>query len=213
MKILAHRGLWYHESERNTTVAFQRALEGGFGIETDLRDYHGALVVSHDPADANAISAAEFLSSFGRAEPLALNIKSDGVSRWTREAIENWGVKNYFCFDMSVPETLRYLEEKVTTYLRVSEHELPHGLMARASGIWLDYFHHDSWTADMVIGWIDRGLSVCIVSPELHGRPHKACWERIANDLPTQSDHLMICTDLPEAFRSEILGAGERFHG
>jgi glycerophosphoryl diester phosphodiesterase len=38
------------ESEQNTEAAFRRALENGFGIETDFRDCGGSLVVSHDPA-------------------------------------------------------------------------------------------------------------------------------------------------------------------
>jgi glycerophosphoryl diester phosphodiesterase len=48
MKIIAHRGMWFNKHEQNTLVAFERALENGFGIETDFRDFNGSLVISHD---------------------------------------------------------------------------------------------------------------------------------------------------------------------
>ena len=38
MKILAHRGFWMNESEKNSREAIKRAFDYGFGIETDLRD-------------------------------------------------------------------------------------------------------------------------------------------------------------------------------
>jgi glycerophosphoryl diester phosphodiesterase len=48
LKIISHRGFWITPSEQNTEVAFIRALECGFGIETDIRDVSGDLVISHD---------------------------------------------------------------------------------------------------------------------------------------------------------------------
>jgi len=47
--ILAHRGAWTVPKERNSAEALKRALKSGFGIETDLRDLDGTVVISHDP--------------------------------------------------------------------------------------------------------------------------------------------------------------------
>ena len=33
IKILAHRGFWKEETEKNTKTAFERAFNSGFGIE------------------------------------------------------------------------------------------------------------------------------------------------------------------------------------
>ena len=38
MRILAHRGFWNSKEERNSIVAFEKAFQNGFGIETDIRD-------------------------------------------------------------------------------------------------------------------------------------------------------------------------------
>ena len=53
--ILAHRGLWFCEEEKNSSNALFKALDLGFGIETDVRDLCGELIISHDPPMLNRI--------------------------------------------------------------------------------------------------------------------------------------------------------------
>ena len=48
MKIIAHRGFWKKPEKQNTLGAFYAAIKKGFGIETDVRDYKGKLVISHN---------------------------------------------------------------------------------------------------------------------------------------------------------------------
>ena len=60
MIILSHRGYWKLESEKNKPIAFDRSFSLGFGTETDIRDYRGKLVISHDLADENSIQLSEF---------------------------------------------------------------------------------------------------------------------------------------------------------
>jgi glycerophosphoryl diester phosphodiesterase len=45
MKIMSHRGYWRGEDEKNTTTAFSRSFDLGFGTETDVRDALGQLVI------------------------------------------------------------------------------------------------------------------------------------------------------------------------
>jgi hypothetical protein len=42
---------------KKTLAAFERALQNGFGIETDFRDHNGKVVISHDPVTADSIVA------------------------------------------------------------------------------------------------------------------------------------------------------------
>ncbi|EHZ0305119.1 hypothetical protein K4888_001154 [Campylobacter upsaliensis] len=50
MQILAHRGFWREKKEQNSLASLAKAFEMGFGIETDLRDGGGNLLLSHDIA-------------------------------------------------------------------------------------------------------------------------------------------------------------------
>ena len=47
--ILAHRGLWQNVAAKNSISSIKLALVNGFGLETDIRDLDGELVISHDP--------------------------------------------------------------------------------------------------------------------------------------------------------------------
>ena len=75
MEIIAHRGFWISAEEKNTQTAFLRALENGFGIETDLRDFDGTLVISHDMANAQCLSVDDFLKMVSKKRLLGMQIK------------------------------------------------------------------------------------------------------------------------------------------
>jgi len=103
---------------------------------------------------------------------------------------------------MSLPDTLHYLRAGMPVFVRLSEYEPENALLARASGVWLDAFESEWWTPELVRGLCARGKSVAIVSPELHGRPHEALWERLKMLEPGVHEKLMLCTDFPDAAAS-----------
>ena len=143
MKIIAHRGMWSKLQEKNTLTAFKRALEHGFGIETDFRDRDGRLVISHDLPDENSISAETFFdlcNQYTDADPHAINIKSDGLQTLHASHVKEWPSKRYFIFDMSVPDTLGYLKAQLNTFSRVSEHETYQDFGGKTKGVWVDGF-------------------------------------------------------------------------
>ena len=76
IEIIAHRGWWKVEDEKNTKIAFERAFDNGFGIETDLRDIKGEIVISHNMPKGNEMSFEDLLKLLdSRDLTLALNIK------------------------------------------------------------------------------------------------------------------------------------------
>ena len=100
-RILAHRGYWLEPGEKNSLSAFRRAFEGGFGIETDIRDLDGELVVSHDPPmSRNApMPFPAFLDLYRSMKAdgwLALNIKADGLAQAVAAQLAEYGVANAF---------------------------------------------------------------------------------------------------------------------
>jgi hypothetical protein len=130
MHLIAHRGFWQIETEKNTEAAFRRAIEHGFGIETDFRDCSGKIVISHDPPTGNEMTAEDFFKCYNEYNSnvcLAINIKADGLQQEMMRLINEYHIKNYFVFDMSVCDTLGYIEHKFEVFSRISEyeHELP----------------------------------------------------------------------------------------
>ena len=54
-------------------------MDNNFGIETDLRDICGEVIISHDMPKGYEMSFEEVLRLLaGRDLPIALNIKADG---------------------------------------------------------------------------------------------------------------------------------------
>lgn len=200
MKIVAHRGHWLQPPEKNSLAAFVRALEGGAGIETDLRDANGTVVIAHDLPLGGEMTLDDFLALAARypaGRPLALNIKADGLQRLVKEALARHAIDDAFVFDMSVPDTLGYLRQDLPVYTRCSEYERVPACLDQARGVWLDAFHGEWYDWPLVRSWLAAGKAVCLVSPELHGRPHRAWWEALrANDLHGEP-LLSLCTDFP----------------
>jgi len=202
MVVISHRGYWKDIAEKNQMVAFERSFAMGFGTETDIRDYRDELVISHNIANRDCISAGSFFElycGFGRGLPLALNIKADGLQHRLKALLEKYGVENYFVFDMSVPDGLGYLQQGFKVFTRQSEYECQPSFYEQADGVWLDEFHKH-WSDESVIaGHINTGKKVCIVSPEIHGRENQSEWSHYrAIDEKLNNEKLMICTDQPE---------------
>ena len=205
MVILSHRGHWQHPSQQNSLIAFHRALEMGFGIETDIRwGVHG-LVLSHDPPVGDVPALNELLQLHRDIAPeltLALNIKADGLAPRLAEQLRQFKVQRYFVFDMSVPETIRCAATPLVYFTRQSEYEPTPCLYEQAAGVWLDCFLSE-WMDDQVINLHqDRGKQVCIVSPELHRRDPLPFWNLLRSMKTVDTSSLMLCTDHSEQAQS-----------
>lgn len=194
LTILAHRGWWLKEEEKNTKAAFIRAFENGFGIETDLRDVCGKIVISHNMPKGDEISFEEVLQILdGRNLPLALNIKADGQADEIKRLLAKYNHTNYFCFDMSIPEMVYQHKVGLKVFTGISD-IVPNPIMFQeAEGVWLDCFNSDWFGAEEILAIQKQGKKVCVVSPDLHKREFKPIWAKYKN-----VENLMVCTDYPQ---------------
>jgi len=206
IEVLAHRGLWSHAKAGNSLPALQAALRAGYGLETDIRDRDGELVIAHDvPSEPCPLLADLFLAykSLDSTACLALNIKSCGLAAKLAALLTKFEITNYFVFDMSLPDTLAYQRAGFSFYTRQSEYEREPALYDAAAGVWLDAFHDEWYDRSTITRHLQRGKNVCIVSPELHRRDPNQIWEMLlALEVPAPA-RLQICTDHPD-FSSRI---------
>lgn len=199
--ILSHRGYWLKEKEKNTIKAFERSFSLGFGTETDIRDFNGELVISHDIPTGSPLSVDSFFqiyNSFDNSLPLALNIKSDGLQEALNKIIKKYKIENYFVFDMSIPDTIGYLKKSIKTYARQSEYEQTPSFYNTVNGIWLDEFKTEWITTDIIRSHVANSKNVCIVSPELHKKDYLKRWQDYkCNFNLANNNYINICTDFP----------------
>jgi hypothetical protein len=202
--ILAHRGWWSQIDEKNSFEALKRALNAGFGIETDFRDLNGAVVVSHDPPQGSVLEAKAFFELYaelGSTSRLALNIKADGLQEPLLELLTETGVsvENYYAFDMAIPDALGYISYGFPAYTRLSEYEAKPAFLDQSAGVWIDNFTGSVAQVAETQTILAAGIRACIVSSELHQRDHHALWESIAAAGLHKNPLFELCTDLPEA--------------
>ncbi len=202
MHILAHRGYWNENILWNSPKALKTALERGFGFESDIRDYIGHVVISHDIANESCQNAQEvfkLLSEYGDRFCFAINIKADGLKEYIKHYIEKYNIRNYFCFDMSVPQMVEYEKEKLRFFTRQSEYEVIPVMYEQAAGVWIDGFEGVEWITDELLKQhISCGKEVCLVSPDLHGKTdYELFWHSIRS-WELDFSKVFLCTDYPE---------------
>jgi hypothetical protein len=190
------------ELEKNSLEAFQNSIKQGFGIETDVRDSSGKLVISHDVPKGGEIPFEIFLQlEHLEMQLLALNVKSDGIAELIRDELLQSKITNYLVFDMSGPETIAHIRSGNPTLLRVSEWETKINFDHPYSGIWLDSFEDAMWQIDWLHDNLQTEDIVVVVSPELHGREYETLWREIKKQKFHSSPKLALCTDFPEKAR------------
>lgn len=205
MEVLSHRGYWKTPQEKNQRVAFERSFDLGFGTETDVRDHCGRLVIAHDMPTGDEMSLADMLDILGERDlPLALNIKADGLGPALQaEMVRRPHLTRWFTFDMSGPELIRQHRDGLPAFTRLSDHEPFPILGDQVRGVWLDAFDGDWFAPADIRAILDRGQTVCLVSPELHGREPDGVWDRLAK-AGLHDTSLMVCTDRPEDLRAQL---------
>ena len=205
-QILAHRGCHYMQDfQKNSLTSLLLALEKGFGIETDLRDYKGDVYISHDPIIEPHLSLGAFLDSaknfFPLQSSLALNIKSDGLSSMICDLLPKvFGddISSVYFFDASVPDSLSYIEKGLPVYTRLSEYELFPSFAHLSSGVWVDNFDGSFDQFSAAVSILNQNKNCTLVSPELHGRDHFSLWKSLRDSGIVANSLLQLCTDFPE---------------
>lgn len=201
MKILSHRGYWQSKEKQNTLEAFSSSFSRGMGIETDLRDYLGQIIISHDLPKSKPISFEDLLLNYisigDNSVALALNIKSDGLQTHIYDLLKKYQIENYFVFDMSIPDTLGYMKQELKFFVRQSEFEKDPVFYEKSSGIWLDCFESEWYSNELIKSHLDNSKKVAIVSPELHKRNHIDFWNKLKMCNLAKSENILLCTDFP----------------
>lgn len=202
--ILSHRGVWSSKVSQNSVTSFKEASKAGFGIELDVRDFMGELVVSHDvpvgkpPSFRHVLEELKCVNFSGH---LAINVKSDGLISLLAD-LELLSEFKHFFFDMTIPELRHYKSADMKFAVRVSELEdisVSRRLLGADPIFWLDSFYSDWW---LDLDWdqmFDVGETVFVVSPELHGRKPQVVWGKVVSWI-LEGRNVGICTDFPEKF-------------
>lgn len=196
--ILAHRANLQgpNPASENSIQTVRKALELGFGIETDLRRAgDGRFYISHDPGPITAANDFEAFAELFRAFPdrtLAMNVKELGYEA-ELIALHRSGALGrssfYFDFELLEPRnpgrSQRVIQDlpggaEVKMASRLSDRAEPRSqaLTIPASIVWADEFDQ-LWLGREDVDAVHKtGREFFAISPELHGFSEKERLER-----------------------------------
>lgn len=185
---------------RNTT---QELLDTppAYGVEVDIRSCGRDLVIHHDPF-ADGEHFEQWLESY-RHRLLILNVKEEGLEQRLSGLMRAHGIADYFFLDQSFPFLLRTANGgEPRCAIRVSEFEsidTALALAGRIEWVWVDCFSRFPLDGSQAERLQRAGFRLCLVSPELQGRP-------AAREIPALRDLLArrgivadaVCTKEPQ---------------
>ena len=164
MQLIAHR--------RNT-VAELEATPTHLGVEVDLRSFGDRLVIHHDPF-VDGEDFTRWIAAY-RHGTLILNVKEEGLEARLIDVMERHDIADWFFLDQSFPFLVKWSRSgERRCAVRVSEFETIDTAMTlagRIDWVWVDCFTRfpiDGGEAARLQG---AGFKLCLVSPELQGRP------------------------------------------
>ncbi|MBI4634962.1 MAG: hypothetical protein HY727_01305 [Candidatus Rokubacteria bacterium] len=158
-------------SHRVNTIEQLAQTSTRYGVEVDLRDYNGKVVVQHDPG-LGGETFERYIEHF-RHRFIILNVKCEGIEAEVLRIVERRGIEDFFFLDLSFPALVKLVRQgERRIAVRFSEHEPIEGCLALAGKvdwIWVDCFSD----FPAVLPERERVLSefkTCLVAPELQGR-------------------------------------------
>jgi hypothetical protein len=164
MKLIAHR--------RNR-IDELLATDPKYGIEVDIRSQGPRLVIHHD-AFVEGESFDDWIAAY-RHGTLILNVKEEGLEARLIEIMKARGIEDWFFLDQSFPFLVKWSRAgERRCAVRVSEFESIETAMTLAGKVdwvWVDCFTQFPLSGADAQRLQRAGFRLCLVSPELQGRP------------------------------------------
>jgi hypothetical protein len=160
-------------AHRANTISHLTQVPQEYGVEIDLRPYGDELIVEHDPFVKGELFS-DYIKHY-RHGTLILNIKSEGIEHKVLELVRQQGIKRYFFLDCSFPRINAMAQAgERNMALRFSEYEGLDTLRQMAGmveWVWVDCFTRLPIDGSSFSALKKLGYRLCLVSPELQGRP------------------------------------------
>jgi len=160
-------------AHRINTINELASLPVEYGVELDLRDSGDNLILQHDPF-VNGELFEEYLKYYQHGT-MILNIKSERIEHRVLELLNQYNITDYFFLDSSFP--MIFLLSKNGEHkcaIRYSEFEgldTVLSLAGKIDWVWVDCFTKLPITTNIYNQLKSAGFKICLVSPELQGRP------------------------------------------
>jgi len=160
-------------AHRINTIKELNDIPTHVGVEVDLRDYNGKLILSHDPFIEGELFE-EYLEHYKHSF-IILNIKSERIEYKVIDLLNKFNITEYMFLDSSFPMMYKLSTEgEKNIAVRYSQFESIYTVVKverMFKYVWVDCFTKLPLNTYIHQLMKINEYKVCIVSPELQGRP------------------------------------------
>ena len=164
MNFIAHRVNTIEELEK---------LPKEYGVELDVRDCGNNLIIVHNPFEKGE-DFEEYLKHYNHGT-MIVNVKSERIEHKIIELLNKYQIEDYFFLDSSIPMIYLLSQEgnrnSAVRFSELEPLELTLAMKDRVKWVWVDCFYSLPINKENYKIIKECGLKLCLVSPELQGRP------------------------------------------
>jgi hypothetical protein len=192
-------------SHRRNTIDELRATPVAYGVEVDIRSHGDQLIIHHDALVAGE-PFDQWISAY-RHGTLFLNVKEEGLEARLIALMREHGIEDYFFLDQSFPFLVKWSKAgERRCAVRVSEYESVDTaltLAGKVDWVWVDCFTHFALSGGDARRLREAGFKLCLVSPELQGRPAEPEIAQLAALLAERGIEAdAVCTKRPDLWQA-----------
>lgn len=167
------------------------------GIEVDIRDYDGELLLTHDPFTQG--ERLEDLLAAYHHSLIIFNVKCDGLEGKILDLVDKYKIQDFFLLDVANPTFVGLVNRGVHQIaVRFSEFEpieFALTFAGKADWVWIDCFTHLPLNPSSY-ACLKEHFRLCLVSPELQKFPREdiQTFREQLKEMPIDA----VCTDYCE---------------
>ena len=172
-----------------------------YGAEIDIRSYNNKIILNHDPMK-NGESLEKWIKKFNH-KFLIVNIKEEGLEKYTKKILKKKNIKDFFFLDQSFPFLIKFLNSKEKRCaVRFSEYEdikTIINLKKKIRWVWVDHFTKFPLSKTISSFLNKNNIKICIVSPELVKKTSLKNIKKLKILIHKKKIHIdAVCTKNPE---------------
>ena len=157
-------------THRINTLKELKKIPPKYGVEIDVREYRGRLILQHEPFVAGE-KLEVFLKKFNH-KFIIFNVKSERIEFKILHYVKKYKLKKYFFLDSSFPmiKNLINLKEKNIACRVSDEEDIKTALNLKQKVIWIWFETQFPFKKSYPIlkKLKKNNFKICIVSPDLH---------------------------------------------
>lgn len=162
-------------THRINTLKELKKIPPKYGVEIDVREYRGRLILQHEPFVAGE-KLEVFLKKFNH-KFIIFNVKSERIEFKILHYVKKYKLKKYFFLDSSFPmiKNLINLKEKNIACRVSDEEDIKTALNLKQKVIWIWFETQFPFKKSYPIlkKLKKNNFKICIVSPDLHKKKIK----------------------------------------